>query len=554
MQAGFTYYQAGPVRPGGDVASPDPTTYVGLERAPSEVYRPVPTRAQLGTEFEAYAADVALRTRLGAGTDLVLRGQSFVRPELVRYDQITPRFKRELPQRGEAGLRPLSRAMLSAELSHRQLTGWYDTASVLVAWQRIFERRFQRNLEESCSIPGAGDGECEGTLRLEAAGGRASEDNASNAFSLRAEARKANPTKSWSLIWGVDARHDIVQSSAESLDLATLVRAAESPRYPESSLSEAGLFAHSRLRAAPRFHLFSGVRAAAFHVDVRERNGEAPSPAVRDTLIDFAGSIGTHWEFADGVAWAANAARGVRSPNVEDFAGLGQRAGGRFQVPNPDLSAEHSYTLDTGLKLWRARDLLQSFIFYSRYEDAITLAPTLVDGQEQTEEGDRFYQSANAASVELYGFEGVLDLGLTPELRVRMRTLVMQGIQRNGPETDLPSVTPADRVPPAQAEVSLTYSPIPTLELEALAAGRAPQRRLNDPVNLDDNRIPEGGTPGYVTYHARAKVTAGALTLRLALDNITDERVLEHGSGFYRAGLAATASVSVNLSNPSISE
>jgi outer membrane cobalamin receptor len=32
MQAGFTYYQAGPIRPGEGLLSPDPATYAGLER------------------------------------------------------------------------------------------------------------------------------------------------------------------------------------------------------------------------------------------------------------------------------------------------------------------------------------------------------------------------------------------------------------------------------------------------------------------------------------------------------------------------------------------
>jgi hemoglobin/transferrin/lactoferrin receptor protein len=80
-----------------------------------------------------------------------------------------------------------------------------------------------------------------------------------------------------------------------------------------------------------------------------------------------------------------------------------------------------------------------------------------------------------------------------------------------------------------------------------VAAGRAPQRRLNDPVNLDDNRIPAGGTPGYVTYNLRGRLVQDIFTLRLALDNITDELVLEHGSGFYRAGFSVMASLEVRV-------
>jgi len=74
-----------------------------------------------------------------------------------------------------------------------------------------------------------------------------------------------------------------------------------------------------------------------------------------------------------------------------------------------------------------------------------------------------------------------------------------------------------------------------------MAAVRLKQDRLNDPTKLDDNRIPEGGTPGFVAYYARVVWRARRwLCARLNLDNITDELILEHGSGFYRPGFAAT--------------
>jgi outer membrane receptor protein involved in Fe transport len=86
------------------------------------------------------------------------------------------------------------------------------------------------------------------------------------------------------------------------------------------------------------------------------------------------------------------------------------------------------------------------------------------------------------------------------------------------------------------------------LQVEGLAIGRAPQRRLNDPINLDDNRIPAGGTPGYATYHARFRYEpAKDVIARVSLDNLSDELALDHGSGFYRAGFGASASLELTL-------
>jgi outer membrane receptor protein involved in Fe transport len=549
IHTGITYYQAGAIRPGGGLSSPDPGSYAGLDRAPDGVYAPRLVQNQIGTEFEQYAGDLAIRGRLARGTHLIARAQVSVRPELLRYDQVTPRFKRTEPQRAEAGLRPMSRHMVSLALERNMSNSFFDSALALVAWQRISEHRCQRNYEEQCVVGNVvdplSDTGCAGRVRLVPEMTRSGEDNVSDTFSARAEVRSTG--RIMSLILGVDARHDRIRSSAEVENLLTHVTQADESRYPSgSSLSEGGIFAHARMKVVDRFHLFGGARAGAFLLDVPSRDAAGSSP-VSQGLADVAASFGAHWEFAPHIAWVANAARGVRSPNVEDLAALGTRAQGRFQVPNPALGPEHSYTADTGLKLFNSSARMQSFVFYTRYEDAIILSPTTVGGAAATPDGDAYYHSTNASSVELYGAESNLDVDLVGPIGTFARALVMLGIQKNPPQNDVPEVTPADRVPPAQGELGLRAKLGGQLQIEACAAGRAAQRRLNDPVNIDDNRIPEHGTPAYVTYHARFRYTASPLIARLSVDNISDAVVLEHGSGFHRPGFSVMGSVELRF-------
>lgn len=550
---GFTYYQAGAIRPGEGMKSPDPSTYIGLERDAGQTYQPVLDRRQLGSEFEFYSTDGNLRQRLGRGLSLLVKAQYSVRPELVRYDQVTPRFKLDLPARAERSLKPMSRAMLSATLEHRRASSIYDSAEVQLAWQRIFERRVDRRFREECieplENPPVDPEMCAGKLRLLADGSRSFEDNASNAFTLRAEARKANESKSVSVIAGIDLHHDVVSSRAESLDFVSGTRTAGQARYPDgSTVSEAALFSHLRLRLFPNLHVFAGARGSVFMIDMKGRTGATPSEPFERRVADVVGSVGAHWEFAPGAAWVANAARGVRAPNVEDFAALGTRAQGRFQVPNPDVKPEHSYTGDTGIKLSNGVNRAHAVVFYTRYDDAIALAPTTVGGQRFTAKGDEYYHSVNASSLDLFGAEASFDVALTSNVATFARALVMRGTQKNPAETGLPAETPADRIPPAQGELGVRYLPLPSLELSAFVVTRAAQRRLNDPINLEDNRIPVGGTPGYTTYHARAKYRAATgTTFRLAFDNISNRLALDHGSGFYRAGFSVTASLELGL-------
>ncbi len=552
-QLGFTYYQAGPIRPGERHRSPDPDSYLGLERDVGAPWAPLQQRKQLGTEFELYSTDGTLRLRLGPGRELLLKGQYTVRPELVRYDQVTPRFKSELPARAQRSLEPMSRAMASATLKQRKVGAFYDTAELQLAWQRIFERRVDRRLDERCIAPAVEPAlepeECTGRLQLLPRAERVFEENSSNAVSLRGELRKANGSGTVSGIVGFSLQHDLVHSETETLDFATQARKAGSARYPDgSTVSEAGVFTHFRLRPAPSLALFAGARGGLFVVNMAARSGSEPTASFDRTVGDVVGTVGARWEVSPGLAWVLNVARGVRAPNVEDLAAVGARAAGRYQVPNPELRPEHSYTSDTGLKVAVGPHQAHAMIFFTRYADAISLAPTTVNGEAVTADGDHYYHSINATSVDLLGAEASFDVALTKRLSSFGRALVMRGTQKNDAVTGLPLSSPADRIPPAQGELGVRVRVFEPLQLEAFAVVRAPQRRLNDPVNLEDNRIPEGGTPGYTTYHARVRYTpASSVTARLSFDNVTDELALDHGSGFYRPGFGVTASLEVSL-------
>ena len=80
----------------------------------------------------------------------------------------------------------------------------------------------------------------------------------------------------------------------------------------------------------------------------------------------------------------------------------------------------------------------------------------------------------------------------------------MLGTQKNEPGGNVPLATPADRVPPPQGEIGVSYQPTETFWTEGFTRFALKQDRLNDPLNVNDNRIPLGGTPAYATHHVRA--------------------------------------------------
>ena len=553
LATGYTFFQAGPIMPGEGKRTPDPRAYSGIERDADAEYTPATSSRQLGTEFSFHGANLSARRKLARGLELVLRTQVGYRPVLNRYDQITPRFKREVPRRAESSVQDMYRLMTSATLAYRPRGAIYDELQTQLSYQRLHERPVTRGFDEVCVVDGAvvETDDCTGRFRLTPQAERRIERNTSDAVAARAVARFGKETASM-LLAGADAHHDRIGSSAREHDLWQDTTVEVPARFPDgSSLTQLGAFASATQALASTLTLHGGVRGSLFALDIAARQGataEESSPAEQQSLTDVTGAAGIRWEATEGVAWLANAGRGVRSPNVQDLSTLGPRAKAGYQVPNPDLEPEHSWTAESGFDVRTGVLSVRNLLFFVRYAGAIVLAPTTVQGETEAPDGSPYVHSENASSIDIYGTEGSFDLVLVRGVSLWGRWLAMLGTQHNETETGLPAETPADRIPPHQGDLGVSFEPSAKLKLSAFATGRAAQTRLNDPINIGDNRIPEGGTPGYVTFHSRVRYQASPATLvYLAVDNLTNRLVLEHGSGFYLPGFSATLGAGMTL-------
>ncbi len=547
---GLTYVGSGDVMPGGSMLTPASTSYVGLERAPGASYQPLMIDTQRGTSFQRLSGDGSLRFRLTPHLEVVLRGQLSERPSLVRYDEVTPRFAPppSKPARAEATLGPLVRAMTSATLVHRPVRGMYDSALLTVAWQRLAEEQLRRDFDETCvpGVTGEKASSCRTRLRLDPATTRRTERSRVDALSVRAEARFLNAKRTVGATIGVEGIHEVVASSAAQVTVSSGVSEAAEPRYPSgATMSQAGLFAQFEVWWLRNLRGHIGGRASAFAIDVPGRPGIAPllgGAAVKNALFDGALTMGLSWELTKGMAWVANAGRGVRSPNIDDYAGLGARAGGRFQVPNASLQPEHTHAVDTGIKVARGPLQAETYLFFTHFSDAIGLAKTAVDGQQSDPSGALYVRGENVSRLDLYGLESDVRIEAPRTGGVYARGSVTRFNESSGS-----SLSAAERVlPPVQGTVGFWLLPVSKLRVEVFANGRASQRRV---LRIDDTRIAPGGTDGFVTVHARAVYTISPqLTARVALDNITNRLALEHGSGFYLPGFSGTASLEGSFS------
>jgi outer membrane receptor protein involved in Fe transport len=544
-RVGVSYAAAGPITPGEGTLSPVPESYLGLQRS-GGAYLPTLSSEQRGTEHQYMAGDLVVRTRLGNRRFVTARGQHARVPRLTRYDQLTPRFKQEVPARAVAELSPMTRSAAAVRFEQSFDGATPARFGVQLAWQRLAETSRSRNLDESCVEAGTAE-ECL-SPRLVQAASTTIEHNRSDALSLlgRFEVEKGGV----GLTFGASLIRDIVSSKSERR-----LGSESSPtpsRFPDgSTATEAGVFARARLPIAGPLRVDAGSRLTVFDADIRARPAIADNPGTSSfelTAGDYAADLALVLDLTAQARIAARAGRAMRAPNVQDLSALGSRAGSRYQVPNTELEPEHGQSADLTFELDHRHHRAQSSVFYQRYSDAIVLAPTTVAGADTTPDGDRYYHSINASVVEVVGIETQLESRVASAFSVFGRGLAMRGVQHNPRDLGVPTTTPADRTPPAQGDVGLRWHAHTSLTVTASVAFRLRQDRLNDPVNIDDNRIPEGGTPGFTTLHLRtAWSPKPSWRVQLNLDNLTNELVLEHGSGFYRPGFAASLGVAATF-------
>jgi len=347
------------------------------------------------------------------------------------------------------------------------------------------------------------------------------------------------------LTYGFDYYRDWVSSFAEDFDPSTDQDRFQGPVADDATYDLFGLFVQNRIDLTPSIELTLGGRFTYARVDAGSVAIDDPSTPDPDDRIR--GSVEEDWFNVAGnarIAWFvdpeehwnvfAGVSQGFRAPNLSDLT-RDSDFGGGFERPAPGLDPENYIMFEVGTKA-RYDDLtLQTSFFHYLISDQILRAnpdPNAVFNKINSDEG--FMQ----------GIEFGAAWRFVPEVTLYGNFAYFDGEAENldGGEffDDYPS-----RLPPAMGQVGLRYEPnnMPFwVEGELELAADADRLSLRD--EGDDERIPDGGTPGYAVGTIRGgwKINEHA-TLNLALENITDENYRVHGSGQNRPGRNLVVSI-----------
>jgi len=253
-----------------------------------------------------------------------------------------------------------------------------------------------------------------------------------------------------------------------------------------------------------------------------------------NTYTTLSGAVGASYAFGDGIAIATNLSSGFRAPSIFELYASGVHGGvAAFQVGNPDLDPERSYSADLSLRV--RRDRLTAEV--TGYVNAIQNYIYLENTGEKGPNGNLPKFAADQTDALIPGIEATVETSPLPWLQVGGSAAVLDGtgdgLGADGGDGELPLLPsntvsgfvrwlPADTGPLSNSQVELSLK----RSLEKDAAGRF------EPFSqFDEGFGPPFGTASTRAYsvvnvEARTTLALGLgapLTVSVGVDNLLDE-------------------------------
>jgi len=368
--------------------------------------------------------------------------------------------------------------------------------------------------------------------------GRESSKNGSNifrnefdkvrGFGLSAEAIVSN-RDSWSGNVGFEIYNDLVTSSRTDTDLATGSETDLRGLYPDgSTMSSFALFTvHSF--DLPKWNITTGARLNSFIINVQDDE----LGAVKLAPFAVVGNLAILRKLNPESNLFISFNTGFRAPNIDDLGTLGI-VDFRYEIPNYDLKPENSFQYQAGYKFSGKKLRGDLFIYRNELYNLITR----VKLEDETIEGYPVYQKENSERAYIQGIETTWDFILN-------RSLTLNGSLTYTYGQNITKNEPLRRIPPLFGRIAADFRHKNIwLNIEWLAANKQDRLAQGD---KDDNRIPEGGTPGWNVFNLNYGYSWKFIAIDLSFKNLLNADYRYHGSGINSYGRSLFLTMTVNL-------
>lgn len=342
------------------------------------------------------------------------------------------------------------------------------------------------------------------------------------------------PTPDW--VVGADLYLDDVDSFRDDFNADGSFNRSriQGPVGDDASYLSLGVYGQYTAHLGEDLDLLLGARANYAEADV-DRFEDPETGEVSQLERDFDAIVGSArllWRLDEGLSAFAGLSQGFRAPNLSDLTRLDSARSNEIETPSPDVEPEHFLSTEVGLKLRRGGMQGSVAAYYTDLEDLIVRTPT---GREL--DGAFEVSKLNAADGYVMGLELEGQMAFGDHWTARGFAAWQDGEADAFLTSERDAVRePLSRLMPPTAMIALRRQ-LGDWWVEGGLRLADKADKLSSRDKGDSQRIPEGGTPGYVVPDLRVGWDpSDRLSVSLSLENLTDEDFRIHGSGLNEAG------------------
>jgi hemoglobin/transferrin/lactoferrin receptor protein len=350
------------------------------------------------------------------------------------------------------------------------------------------------------------------------------------------------------LVYGMDYYYDDVESYSRryAADGRLTSVGVQGPVADDASYGLLGMFAQNTVVAGDHgLEITPGVRYTRAELDAHQIADPVSGDAVSrsDEWDQFSGSLRALQPFGNNNQYAvfSGLSQGFRAPNLSDLTRLDSARSNELETPVDTLDPEEFLSFETGTRAAGERYAAEVVWYYTWIDDLIVRTPT---GQEI--DGLTEVTKRNSGEGHVQGAEMTFQMDVVTDWQLRLAGSWMEGEADTYPTSSPEKVRDnLSRVMPLTGQAAVRWTPTSRVWLEAVVDAADKADKLSAEDKRDTQRIPPGGTPGYVIFTLRSGITMTPnASLTLALENIADEDYRIHGSGVNEPGRQLVANFS----------
>ncbi len=352
-----------------------------------------------------------------------------------------------------------------------------------------------------------------------------------------------SPVGPGTLVYGFDYYHDEVDSSGYKTKSDRLVLTELLPIADNSEYDLLGIFGQYVWKPVERLEVTTGVRytyAEALLGRFADADGVAQTDETK-TWDSVVGSLRGLYHFNERWSGFGGISQAFRAPNLDDLTGNLTAKAGDTSLGSTNVEPEEFITYELGVRETGETTALQASVFYTDGRDLITAVKrSAIDSTTIT---------TNASDAYSYGVELEGAWRFHPHWTLSGFAAWQEGRLQSPNFVGGPvSERPMTRQLPLNGSVALRWThPSEKFWIEGRILAADTEDRITAADQLADNqRIPTGGTPGYVVAALHSGWTVNDhLDLTCGVENLTDEDYRNHGSGQNEPGLNGILGVRV---------